>query len=180
MSAEFKSLYTRLKRYASRYLSTPEDAEDITQEACLKVLEAGSKGKIEQPEAYLFRTTRNLALNKLARNSRLAFIYIEDLADSSVIEEGLPLEEEIFSQKRFERFCTALVDLPDQCRRVVILRKVYGYSHQQVAKKLNISISTVEKHLSKGLIRCAIHMEKQESSGIIKLNKSNPAARCQS
>lgn len=163
MTTDITSLHARLKRYLARYLKKPEDAEDLVQEAFLKVLEAGSKGKIEHPKSYLYRTAHNLMLNSMARKSNKLLSYIEDLADSHVLEEGIPLDEQVSIQKRFELFCHALVELPERCRKVVILRKVYGLSQQQVAQKLNISVSTVEKHLAKGLMRCVIYMESRET-----------------
>ncbi len=166
MATEIKNLYVRLKRYIARYLNRPEDVEDLTQEAFLRVLEASSKGKIENPKAYLYRTAHNLALNSLARKSNHLLCYIEDLADSNVIEKGVPLEDQVNFQKNFELFCHATLELPERCREVLILRKVYGLSQKQVAQKLNISVSTVEKHLAKGISRCAASLESWESDGV--------------
>ena len=49
------------------------------------------------------------------------------------------------------RVIEAVDRLPEQCRRVVTLRKMEGLSPSQIAVRLNLSISTVEKHLAKGL-----------------------------
>jgi len=64
----------------------------------------------------------------------------------------------VAAQRRFELFCRAAAELPEQCRRVLILRKVYGFSQHEVAEQLGITISTVEKHLAKGLVRCSQFM----------------------
>jgi RNA polymerase sigma-70 factor (ECF subfamily) len=161
MKAPDKQLHTRLKRYLAALLKRPEDVEDIAQESFLKVLEAGSKGEIRYENAYLYRTARNLALNSLNRKSSQLTDSIEDLLDSDVLAQSTWLEDDIIAQQRFELFCRAAAALPDQCRRVLILRKVYGLSQLEVADRLGISVSTVEKHLAKGLLRCSQYMESQ-------------------
>jgi len=156
-------LNTKLKRYLSRILKRQEDVEDIAQEAFVRVLEAGSKGEIHYHKAYLYRTARNLALNSLARKSNLLEDYIEDLPDPDVFTDSTGPEEEVTGQQRFELFCRAAAELPEQCRRVLVLRKVYGLSQKEVADRLDISVSTVEKHLAKGLLLCAAHMQSLEA-----------------
>lgn len=158
MDAESDNLYLRLKRYLKRFLKRPEDVEDITQQSFLKVLEAGSKGKIRYPKAYLFRTARNLALNANALKSNHVVDYVEGLLSSDVITETARLEDELIVQHRFELFCRAAAKLPEQCRKVLILCKVYGYSQKEVAAKLGISTSTVEKHVAKGMLRCSEYL----------------------
>ena len=49
--------------------------------------------------------------------------------------------------------------LPDVCRRVFVLRRVYGFSQREIAEYLGISIKTVEAHLAKGMVRCTDFME---------------------
>lgn len=161
MQVPEQQLLVRLKRYLSSFLRRPEDAEDIAQESFLKVLEAGSKGEIRYEKAYLYRTARNLALNSLSKKSNQAMDSIEDFLDSDVLAQAASLEDDIIAQQHFELFCRAAAALPEQCRRVLILRKVYGLSQLEVAQRLGISVSTVEKHLAKGLLRCSQYLESQ-------------------
>lgn len=161
MSMQLLQLHGRLKRYLRRLLKSPEDIEDITQEAFARVLEASSRSNIEYPKAYLYRAAHNLALNSLARKANQLEDSIEDLGAEDVLGESASTETNVIAQRRFELFCQAAAQLPEQCRKVLILRKVYGYSQQEVAKRLDISISTVEKHLAKGLARCTRLMERE-------------------
>lgn len=163
MDTQWHEFSGKLKRYLRRILKRPEDVEDIAQEAFVRVLEAGSKGEIHYRQAYLFRTARNLALNSLARKSNLLEDYIEDFPELEVLSDGASLDDTVASQQHFERFCRAAASLPDQCRQVLILRKVYGLSQREVAARLGIAVSTVEKHLAKGMLRCAAQMRGLES-----------------
>lgn len=160
MNSDIRRLHSRLKGYLGRFLRRPEDVEEIAQEAFLKVLEAGSRGAVQNPEAYLYRTARNLALNSLSRKSAALVDYIEEIAGPDVISISGSLEEQIVAREDFELFCRTLARLPEQCRRVVVLHKVYGMSQREVADYLSLSVSTVEKHLAKGLLRCSQAMER--------------------
>ena len=176
MDEQWHHFSGRLKRYLSRILKRPEDVEDIAQEAFVRVLEAGSKGEIRYQQAYLFRTAHNLALNALARKANLLVDYMEDFPEPEVLTESIALEETVAAQRRFELFCRAVATLPEQCRQVLVLRKVYGLSQQEVATRLGISVSTVEKHLAKGMLRCTAQLRQLEHPDISHNPSGDPPA----
>lgn len=153
-----KLLRQSLRRYLARLLRRPEDIDDLLQEAYLKVLEAGSQGEIRHEKAYLFRTAHNLALNHQARKHNRVVDSLEDLLDTDVLTQSGQLEDDAMAQQRFEMFCTAAAELPERCRQVLILTKVYGHSQPAVAERLGISVSAVEKQLSKGFLHCRRYM----------------------
>lgn len=156
-------LQRRLKRFLGRILKQPEDVNEIAQESFVRVLEASARGTIEYPKAYLYRAARNLALNHLASKAHQLVDAMEDLPEQDVLLDNISPEQEAIAQRRFELFCRAAAELPDQCRRVLVLRKVYGFSQREVAERLGISVSTVEKHLAKAVLRCADFMAEHES-----------------
>ncbi|MGA1462745.1 MAG: RNA polymerase sigma factor [Steroidobacteraceae bacterium] len=162
LGSGLEGLRKRLSRYLARFLRRREDIEDIAQESIYRVLEAGSRGNILHPEAYLYRTARNLAFNLLARKAHHCEQSLEELVDLDFLSGDLLPEDEVAAQNRFERFCEAAAQLPEQCRRVLILRKVYGLSQQEVAARLGIAVSTVEKHLAKALMRCSEQLQSEE------------------
>lgn len=153
---EIGRLRGRLRRYLGRYLGRAEDAEDVAQESFVRVLEAAAKGEIRYPQAYLYRTARNLAFNLRARKFNQMEDSLEDSAAPDVMDDSeVGPEARVMAQRHFELFCRVAASLPPQCRQVLVLRKVYGFSQQEVALRLDISVSTVEKHLAKALARCA-------------------------
>jgi RNA polymerase sigma-70 factor (ECF subfamily) len=64
------------------------------------------------------------------------------------------------SNDEFANFCQAVRLLPIQCRKVFVLKKVYGFSQKEIAKQLTLSESTVEKHIALGIKRCTLFMRK--------------------
>ena len=152
---EIGRLRGRLRRYLGRYLGRAEDAEDVAQESFVRVLEAAAKGEIRYPQAYLYRTARNLAFNLRARKFNQMEDSLEDSASPDVMDDSeAGPEARVMALRHFELFCRVAASLPPQCRHVLVLRKVYGFSQQEVALRLDISVSTVEKHLAKALLRC--------------------------
>lgn len=116
---------------------------------------------VRSPKAFLFRIARNVALNELARKSRLLTDYIEDSTSLGIEDKGPTPEQHVINQQRLEVFCQAVAVLPPQCRRAFLLRKVYGLSHKEIAAEMGISVSTVEKHIAQGLRRCSTYVRNE-------------------
>ncbi|MDC0598309.1 sigma-70 family RNA polymerase sigma factor [Gammaproteobacteria bacterium] len=159
VSSIFLQCKSSLKRYVSSYISEPHDIEDIVNETFLRTYEKESDTHIESPKAYLYRAARNLALKHVTTSSYRLTDYLEDLELPEVSSNEELSENQIESDEQFQFLCKAVENLPLQCRRVFILRKVYGMSQKEVASYLSISVSTVEKHVALGISRCADFMK---------------------
>lgn len=153
--------YEGLKSSISRYIKRPHDVEDIVQETYVKSYQAQQNTSIDNIKAYLFTTARNLSFKHQALHANKVTDYLEDLGLSEVINETARLEDEIQAHQQFSIFCEAVRELPLQCRRVFILKKVYGLSHEEIAQRLGISVSTANQHLAKGMARCTIYMREK-------------------
>ena len=138
----------------------PDDIEDIVQETFLHSYAASNKQQIDNPRAFMAKTARNLALNHIGRAEQRLNQSIEELAGlEHEFEEPTPsLESQHQSSEEFLVFCRAVAGLPLVCRKVFILKKVYGQSQKEIATYLGISESTVEKHVAKGLLLAADYM----------------------
>lgn len=158
VSASFLEHKSSLKKYISRFINHPHDIEDIVHEAFLKAYAAEINTKIHTPKAFLFTTAKNLALKHLTKCSYRLTDYLEDLDLSEVFREEPTVEDTVEGHKQFALFCKAVQKLPLQCRRVFILRKVYDLSHKEIAIHLDISVSTIEKHLANGISKCSDYM----------------------
>ena len=154
-------------------IAKPHDIEDIVQETFLRSYEAAGKTEIRHPPSFMLRTARNLALNHVTRADNRLTDQIEDSAASDVYLASETLESQLESKERFLLFCRAVRKLPVQCRRVFILKKVYGLSQKEIAEFLSISQSTVEKHVAKGLLTCTNLMQHSESQQNIHRERSS-------
>lgn len=145
----------------------PREVEDIVQETYVRVCQIKRPQDIRQPRSYLFRTARNLALDYLKRADTKLTDGMDEQDIDSLVDHSQGDDstyEQVASNEEFALFCEAVRHLPVKCRRVFVLKKVYGYSQIEIAKKLNISIGTVEKHISQGIKRCTYFMQQHSST----------------
>ena len=155
-----------LKRFLRRFCNRSEDVEDLAQEAFLLAFNAERGKEIRSPKAYLFRVARNIALRDLTKKSNQLTGYLEDAVDESLLGREASCEEELIAQQKMEQCCKAVASLPEQCRRVFLLRKIHAHSHKEIAEQLGISPRTVEKHIAKGVDRFTDYMNNQEPSDV--------------
>ena len=153
LSVIYGTHLTALKRFISSIVSNRHDIDDVAQEAFLRTYQAGQGKVIEQPKYYLFQVARNVALNKIKQKMRQPTDFIEDY-QPSLLQADDSLEEEMMAQQKLEILCAAIATLPVKCRKVYLMRKVYGMSYKEIAEAMEITVSTVEAHIEKGYSRC--------------------------
>lgn len=158
------SIYMSLRGRLARALFgmvPPKEVEDIIQETYVRICQIERKDKIQKPRSFLFRTARNLALDHLKRSESRLAVSMEDVEELGSGGTGR-LADETFEQvatsEEFSRFCEAVRQLPLQYRRAFVLKKVYGYTQREIAREMNLSESTVEKHIAQGVKRCTYYM----------------------
>jgi RNA polymerase sigma factor (sigma-70 family) len=160
-SNHLKSVYLSARRLLARSVSRlvpPHEVEDIVQETYVRVCQVKQPEAINCPRSFLLRTAKNLALDYIKRADNRLVIHVQQELEDTLLEVSTG-EDDTFrraaSDQEFALFCEAVRQLPVQCRRVFVLKKVYGYSQKEIAKQLDISESTVEKHIATGMLRCA-------------------------
>jgi len=174
ISTSFLTNQTFLKKYLSRFFCVQQDIEDVAQEAYLRAFIAEKQKEIEQPKAYLFRIAKNVALTRLTQKSVQITEYIADLGPSVVIQSEKTAQDEAEASESLGIYCEAVAALPEKCRQVFLLRKVHGLSHQEIAERMSLSISSVEKYLLKGILACRTFV--QEREGLV-VNTKVPAGK---
>ena len=162
VSAAFLENHAFLERFLARFFSNQQDIEDVAQEAYLRAYVAEQQKEIEQPKAYLFRIARNLALTKLTRKSKKITDYLEESGVSVVIECGAAADSEVEAQESLGLYCEAVAALPEKCRQVFLLRKVHGLAHKEIAERMSLSVSSVEKYLLRGILECKAFVQERE------------------
>jgi RNA polymerase sigma-70 factor (ECF subfamily) len=127
-------------------LNDHEMAKDIVQESFLKLWEKSEAIEIQSSiKSYLFRTSANLAINKLKKERRIVSEdHLHAIAEKTHGSPGNRVEE-----KEFEEYIHDAIDsLPPQCRRVFTLSRFNDMAPPDIAQHLNISINTVYTHLT--------------------------------
>lgn len=162
ISAAFIEHNVFLKKLLTRFFADRHDIEDVAHEAYLRAYAAEQKKAIEQPKAFLFRVAKNVALTKLTRKSRQITDYLEEAGDSLVLEDVPAADSEVEAEEVLGIYCEAVASLPEKGRQVYLLRKVHGLSHKEIAERMNLSVSSVEKYLRNGLLACRRYIALRE------------------
>ncbi|MCI2283998.1 sigma-70 family RNA polymerase sigma factor [Colwellia sp. MSW7] len=137
------------------------EVEDIAQDAYVKTFQISSDNKlIKYPKAFIYKIARNLA-HDFNKKSEVK------LSDNAVDESDYEISDtdETFQQMltndEFGRFCEVVRHLPIQCRKVFVMRKIYGFTQKEIAKELNLSQFTVENHTVNGMRKCNDFLDKK-------------------
>ena len=166
-----EELYLSMRGSISRMVARivpPDDVEDIVQETYIRVRRVVIAQEIRHPRSYLYQTARNLALDSIKRVGNARGVEWQEDAHYAASESS-SIPDGIDSSEDFRRFCDSVQQLPQRARQVFVLKKVYGYTQREIASELDISESTVEKHVALAIRRCAEFMEQADSPGIPEL-----------
>jgi RNA polymerase sigma-70 factor, ECF subfamily len=147
--AVFRAHYPSLVGMAEGMLRSRAVAEEIVQDVMLALWRRRDSLPVEESlKAYLFRATRNRALNHLrhARVERQGEPYAAGPTMKAPTAPSLLVEEEIDLAVR-----QAIGELPERCREVFELSRVHGLRYAEIASTLGISVKTVEAQMGKAL-----------------------------
>ena len=140
-----------LTRALLRFSVKPSDVDDILQESLARAIEANKKQPLEYPKSYLFTISRNMVFREHQRQLREVQREIDEATLDSCAS---PIDEEIHYKKMLKVFWEAMDSLPQTHRRAILLRRIYGLSQKEIAKKMGVSLSSVEKYFAHGINRC--------------------------
>jgi RNA polymerase sigma-70 factor (ECF subfamily) len=149
-STLYRSTVAPLRRYLSRLLGNSAEAEDVAHDAYLRVLTAVESNTAERPEALVYVTARRLAINRLKRRS-ISPISREVQPPDSAAAQSPGVTQQVMARQELDLLEEAILELPEGCRSVLLLRKVELLSHREISSRLGIAISTVEKQHARAL-----------------------------
>ena len=164
VTALFMAHRARLETLVARRSGQREQAQDLVQESFARLFAAGSSGSLEQDTRMLYAIARNATIDS-TRSRQRRTAALSGLAPEQVQTQS-PSPADIAEARDTLRALDAiLAALPARTRDVVLLRRVHGLSYAEIAHALGISVSTVEKHLVRGLHACTPLMSASDESG---------------
>ena len=152
---DLKQLFFAHRRELHAYLTVQlrdrDMAADLTQEVFLRYAQRGGMAAIVHDRTYLYRTAHNLAIDHVRRTDRhrTDSTAHQDLAD---IPDDSPSPEDVVDARdRLDQLRSAIQQLPQRTRQVFVLHRIQELTYGEVATRLGISESSVQKHLAKAL-----------------------------
>lgn len=164
-AAFYRGTLAPLRRYLARLLGDAAEAQDIAHDAYARVYPTLRQRELAAPQAYLFQTARRLALNRL-RHQRTAATDSTDAATLDAHAAAAPgVAQQVMARQEWAHLEAALAALPPGCRHVLLLRKVELLSHDEIAQRLGISRSAVEKHCYRAIRLLRAQLADAENPG---------------
>lgn len=133
--------------------SNQEVAEDLVQEAYLRFLQQAGSTVIDNPRAYLYRITHNLAADYL-RHSYIRSRYDGDQDELCVVDPQPKPDAAADALQRWQLCLQALKDLPEVYRHVLLLHRFDGLTYAEIGKALGLPTRTVERYAAKAIACC--------------------------
>lgn len=156
-----------LMTYFLRHTGDYTEAEDLTQEALLRALRAGAGEAIETPDGFVFTIASNLlrdrARKRITRQANRHISLYPQGDDETAAEplqlaaEDLPADRVLMGKEKLRRTLDALAELPDRTREIFILFRVERLRQTEIAARLGVSVSAVEKHV----VRAVAHLARR-------------------
>lgn len=146
---------------ARRHLSNADQAADLVHDAYAQLYTSDGWQQIANPRAYVIRMVRNLAIETLRRERVVRFQALTAAEDTDHADDAPDAFDLVSGRQSLRQLVRAIWALPEHCREVVILRRIEDISTREIAERLQLSLSTVEKRLARGLFLLTKAMESE-------------------
>jgi len=145
----------RLKQLLHRRGQSPEDSEDLVQEAFLRLHKFMDSGReARQPEALLVTTVLNLAVDakRRDRRDRRDQFVAEPIEDLPIVDLTPSPDEMLLAEQRLRQIAQILdTKLSARSREIFLLHRLEGFTYDEIAQRMQMSVRTVEKHIARAV-----------------------------
>jgi len=150
----------QLHRYLRSKLGNEADVEEIAQESYLRLLRVDMPELIRQPQNYLFRIAANIVHDFYLKQRRQPkFVEFETAIETDVEGEAMSPEDELSCRDAARKLEKIIAPLPAKQQAAFLLKKRDGLSHEEIAKRLGISVHSSRSYVSKCIAHCRMNWE---------------------
>ena len=150
----FKSQHQELVRFAARLVGGRDGGEEVIQNTYLRLARRSKQGDvIDYPKAYAYSVARRVAFDFTAERNK-EWLHRVDFEDAGVESASTDPIQLLDRRQRILKLAVTLNELPAACQKAFILNKIEGCTHREIANRLGVSISMVEKHIIRAMIHC--------------------------
>lgn len=145
--------------FLGRRLGSEADAQDVLQDAYLKIKRMKNEDEISMPKAYLFRILSNLAYDRLKKNALHNSRYVgTDQEALDYPDTAADVEKVVYYREEIRVLQAALNELSYKCRMAFVLHRTRKNTYEEVGAKLGVSESMAKKYVYKALAHCRAYM----------------------
>jgi RNA polymerase sigma factor (sigma-70 family) len=144
-------MLARARRAVLRHGVSDEDADELVQDAFLKVEQYERTHAARSREALLVTAAVNLSIDRSRRRARSPFVEIQDF---HAIADATPDPSQIVEQQaRLRHAAEGLQQLPERTRRILLKRRLEEMSYAEIAASEDMSVAAVEKQVARATLQ---------------------------
>lgn len=157
MIKDLKHAFFKVKSALMRRGRSEPDADDLVQDAWVRLAAYEQEQVVDEPEAFLMKVALNLSIDMhRVRQSRGEEVLVEDV----VLVDASPTAHDMLeARERMARLSHCLSRLSDKNREIFMAYRVEGMTYKEIARQHGLSISTVEKHIARATVQLTSWME---------------------
>jgi len=161
----YRQYASALLRFISRQNVSPEEAKEIVQETYCRLQQIPQVETLESPRGYLFRTAINLARDtKRQRRRQGDLSHVTDPSAADEVPSEAPTAYQVLKgQQELAIIRQAIAELNPTTRQVFILHRFGNATYGQIAGRLGVSVSMIEKHVSAALAHLKSRLDEAHS-----------------
>lgn len=149
-----------LRAYFAKRVDRREDVDDLFQELMSRLWSFDGERVIENPDGYIFQAAANLLKERYrkagTRNSAVAEIPFFQTASEEITPERI-----LQGKEELRLLEQALAELPPRTRTVFLLHRYEGFKYREIAERIGVSVSAVEKHIAAAMRHIADRMRRR-------------------
>jgi RNA polymerase sigma factor (sigma-70 family) len=128
-----------------------EDADDLVQQAFLKIEDYRRTRPVRSHEAMLVKAAINLSIDHVRRQKRAPFAQgLESVAD--LFDNSPGPHEMIEARVKLDQVRKGLEQLNEKTRRIILARRLEGVSVSEIARRERMTVAAVEKQIARGTL----------------------------
>lgn len=158
----FQEHYADLLTFLARRLGNVENAADVAQETFLRLSRLADTSHILEPRAFIFRVAGNLALDRLRQERLRSGLHSADTAPDELCDHLASPEKRFLDREAVQQLEKSLAVLPSNARLALLLNRLEGLTHGQIAERLGVSESMVGKYIMQAMRHCRDWLRQSE------------------
>lgn len=138
--------------YFRRRIASTSEVDDLTQDVMMALARRGKTTEIANLEGYIFQIAANLLKDRNRHHQRRPLLYGEQYEDAvALLADELSPERIVTSRESYSALVALLQEMPERMRTIFILNRFEDMTGREIAQRLNLSVSAVEKNMMRAL-----------------------------
>jgi RNA polymerase sigma factor (sigma-70 family) len=164
LAEEARPVRSWLTQYFRRRIRNDAEIEDMVQDVFARIVARDSTEPVEHLGGYILKTASSVLADRARRRSSQGGGLLVAFDSELHGEEQIDPERILSGREDLHAATAALLCLPERTRTVFILRRLEGQSFRDIAVRLGISVSAVEKHMVRAIYHLSLKMEQRRGS----------------